>query len=150
MSKSKPIVCAVDYSECAHRALGWALEQAKRVEAELHLVHVYQMPAYAMPDGAHLGGPDLLRALAEGAEEIMRQLIEKNAAAGVVLVPHVMEGAPHTQIVHVADEIGAQLIVMGTHGRSGLTRLLIGSVAARVLRISTVPVVAVAEAVPVE
>lgn len=139
----RSIIAPTDFSEPSTHALQIAVDLAKLTGAEIHLVHAYQVPIYAMPDGAVLARPEYLQ---EITDEVARQLdhaTSKHNGSGVKMRSHVVMGTPFQEINRVAKEVGAGLIVMGTHGRSGLTHFLLGSVTERVVRTSTVPVLTV-------
>jgi nucleotide-binding universal stress UspA family protein len=140
------ILCPIDFSETSIRALTYATAVATWYEAQLEVLHV--VPAFAgdvttPPSSA--GSPPLsLPAVSpnEITDEIRRAMI----ATGVSSVnarPVVQEGRAHEAIVSRAQEQPADLLVLGTHGRSGFTRLLLGSVTEKVLRTAPCPVLTV-------
>ncbi len=136
------ILCPVDFSPASDHALQAAMRLADRLGADLHLVHVYQLPIFVDPDGALISGGGDVRTHLSG--EAQRLLDERAARHGEVkLHEHLAEGLPHDEINRVAEEQGATLIVMGTHGRTGLKRMLLGSVAERVVRTSPIPVITI-------
>lgn len=141
MSEVKRIVCPVDFSESSDHVLEYAVEVAKRFGAAIDLVHVYQFPLYAMADGVLPASPDVL------AQTELSKLLDERSKRfgdrGVQVKTHLKLGMAYVEIVQLAKEIGAQLIIMPTHGRSGLQRFILGSVAERVLRTSPVPVLVV-------
>jgi nucleotide-binding universal stress UspA family protein len=134
------ILCPVDFSETSQHALRYALELGRGMGAKVHLVHVYQLPMYAMPDGALIAPPEQVASL---SDKLQQELNKMATAFPGVTKTHLLEGVAHHEIERLATEIGADMIVMGTHGRSGLARVLIGSVAERVVRHSQVPVLTV-------
>jgi nucleotide-binding universal stress UspA family protein len=139
MSRPHTILCPVDFSDASAHAVSYALELAKRLGASVHLVHVYELVPYSMPDG--LGGADFLARFSDELEVELAKLAER---AGPGVKTHlVVRGVPHREIARVAKDLGADLVVMGTHGRTGLERALLGSVADRVVRSSTIPVIVV-------
>jgi len=140
------ILVPVDFSEASHKALEHAAELAKAFGATIDLLHVWEAPRYLPPELV-IAGPapqrslaDLSRAHAEGE---LQELV-RNAGPIASLIGQVRneEGVPATKIVEVAAS-GYDLIVMGSHGRSGVKHLLLGSVAERVVRHSKVPVLTV-------
>lgn len=140
MSTIRRVLCPVDFSPASEKAIDYAVGLAQSVGAELELVHVFQLPIYALPDGAMMAGPEMTTRLSNDLTRALKELSERKAGG----VPsHLVEGVPSEEIVRMADELGADLIVMGTHGRTGLKHLLIGSVAERVVRGSKVPVITV-------
>lgn len=143
MESIRIILNPVDFSEPSRAATRYALELAARLGAELHVVHVAQIPTPARPDGAELHGlydeAGILRA-AEDATEALRRELSRGA---VQVTAHVRCGPVNTQVHAVAEEIGADLIVMGTHGRTGFEHVLLGSVAEKVVRTARLPVLTV-------
>ena len=129
----KNIVCPVDFSTCSRHALAVAVELAKSSDAVLTLVHVWHVPSYGIADT--VGSGTMIQELAEDAQ---RSLGDWEAGARGDGVKHVasklMSGAPWSDVVRIATELQADLIVMGTHGRTGLAHVLIGSVAERVVQ----------------
>lgn len=141
MTTPQRILVATDFSECSRHAVDVAADLAQTLRAELKIVHVWQItPAVTL--GLEVA-PDLLAttenaARAELAAEAAR-VKARLPSVGAVL----RNGSPWGEILHVADEERCDLIVMGTHGRSGLSRALVGSVAGHVVRASAVPVMTV-------
>jgi nucleotide-binding universal stress UspA family protein len=141
MQHTATFLCPVDFSPPSDRALAYARDLAAALGARLHVVHVNELPFYALASGASALGP----AFAIRAESEIHREITKRAESveGVQTTTEVVEGTPHEEIVRLAAEHAATLIVMGTHGRRGVARVLIGSVAERVVRTSIVPVLTV-------
>lgn len=135
------ILCPVDFSPDAERALDYGIELAQALGAEIDLLHVYQLPVYALPDGAMMAGPEFTAKVTTELQQALTALAEKKAAAKPKT--HLREGVPYREIVAMSEELEADLIVMGTHGRTGIKHLLLGSVAERVVRTSQVPVITV-------
>lgn len=143
MADIRRILVPVDFSETSDYALEYALDMASRLGAEVHLLHVYQLPMYALPDGALVTGPDFATNLSDTLQKELDQLVGRYASRGVKLETHLTEGVPHNEIERVAKERGVGLIVMGTHGRGGIQHFLLGSVAERTVRSAPVPVLTV-------
>ena len=141
----KRILCPVDFSDTSTHALETAIELAKQLNAEVHLVHVYQYPAFSMPE-ADLATPIDLSLQDDYARRLKQQLealSNKHSDTDLDIGSTLTEGIPYVEIVETANEINADLIIIGTHGRTGLSHMLLGSVAERVVRSSTVPVLSV-------
>lgn len=141
----KRILVATDFSTQAHNAVDYAVELSVRLQAPLLLVSAFQIPMYPLPEGAFVaGGP----AIAEILERVSRDLAaEKKRAVdlGALQVDSlVVEGAPANEVVRIAKEHNIDLIVVGSHGRGGLSRAILGSVADRVMRTAHCPVMVVA------
>jgi nucleotide-binding universal stress UspA family protein len=139
------ILCPIDFSESADHALRYAAALAETFSAELTLLHVVAPVVAALPGDTTL--PDTLQAdiddLAEACRERLEQTVGKMAANGVPVQHKILNGVPFVEIIRYARESETDLIVMGTHGRTGLGHLLIGSVAERVVRKSPCPVLTV-------
>ena len=134
------ILCPVDFSTPSEHAYRYALGLAETLGAELHLLHAYQLPVYALPDGAMIPTAEVAIAV---STEAQRSLDAMEATPNVVVHRHLTEGVPHKEVERVVEELEIDLVVMGTHGRTGIRRLLFGSVAERVVRTCTVPVITV-------
>ena len=137
------IICPVDFSEGSDSALAYAAGLARKLGVELELVHVYQVPSLAMPDGAVLATPTFLANLTSRAQEELDRSRARVADDGLQVTTALLQGNPADTLVEHAARQGASMIVMGTHGRTGLARMLLGSVAERVVRTARVPVLTV-------
>jgi len=132
------ILLATDFSPQAARAAQWARSLADVFGAKLILLHVIDLFTLAEV-GCVMGGADPLLLLREQAHRCMADLKTLMPEAQTII----REASPRPTIVEAALELNCQLIVMGTHGRSGLAHLLLGSVAEYVVRNSKVPVLTV-------
>ncbi len=129
------ILTPTDFSPPSESALAWGLRLAMALGANLVLLHVIDVFSYAA--GVEIiGSASLLPPLREEAKRRMQRWQARAPSAEVVI----LEGSPRPLIVESALELQCQMIVMGTHGRSGLAHLLLGSVAEYVVRHSKVPV----------
>jgi len=136
------VLVPVDFSEHSDRALKYATGLAKSFGATLHLVHVYPASAYVAPP--LLPGPVVVGQFRDQSQKAFDEFLERARRENEVeIVGTLLEGVPHVEILRMADEVHADLIVMGTHGRTGLEHLLLGSIAERVVRNSEVPVITV-------
>ncbi len=144
----KHIVVALDGSACAADALDVALSLAKTEGAQLALCSVINpFPLNGMPPEAAVRA---YSASEEAATHFVENGLAKAKAAGIVAEGRVIQGEPVYEIEAYARKKRADTIVMGTHGRSGLKRFLMGSVAEAVLRSASVPVVIVREKARIE
>ncbi|SEL21548.1 universal stress protein [Haloferax larsenii] len=142
------ILVPLDGSAPSDVALERAIDLADRMDATVHALYVVDERVL---HATQLDSGGLIRAYEDEGERIVSKAVEKAEAAGVDVVTEVQHGTPHRTILSYADESDIDLIVIGTHGRRGLERYLIGSVTERVLRLSDVPVFTVrAEDSPVE
>jgi nucleotide-binding universal stress UspA family protein len=133
----RKILCPIDFSPASDAALRWGADLARQVKGEVDVIHSWQLSAYAEPTS-------------ELAKESKRQLTESVAAAiarcqleKLVVRTHLRLGPPEEEIIKCVAELGSDLIVMATSGRTGIQHFLIGSVAERVMRSAPVPVVTV-------
>ncbi len=133
------ILVATDFSSQARNALDWAKVLAKQFGAKLVLLHVTDIFSLAEMGCGMEGGMDPLPILREQCQQRMAEMKALLPEAEIV----VREASPRPAIVEAARKLNCQLIVMGTHGRSGLAHLLLGSVAEYVVRNSSVPVLTV-------
>jgi nucleotide-binding universal stress UspA family protein len=138
------ILCATDFSDAAEGAWDVARELAGVHRAELELIHVFvKLPLYSV---AEMPGPGVAQIWEEQRAWVQKTLDERAMAtrsSGLLVRTHLKTGTPASAIVETAVETDADLIVIGTHGRTGLDRLLIGSVAERVVRLAPCPVLTV-------
>lgn len=141
----KKILFATDFSDCAKTAQEYAAAFAEQFHAELHVLHVMPDITMMMPDpGTALSLPqNYLVDLKNEAQRALDKLFPGAAKEGRPLVRSVRMGNPFVEIVKYAEENGADLIVVGTHGRGALMHLLLGSVAEKVVRKAKCPVLSV-------
>jgi nucleotide-binding universal stress UspA family protein len=140
MIEFKQIVCPVDFSESSARALAYAAAFARWYDAELTVLHV--VPMSESTKVHHPGDPVLTPILREKVlEELSRSLNRAAVPAGGTQIVEL--GDPRTTIVDQTISKRADLVVIGTHGRRGFKRLLLGSVAEMVLREASCPVLTV-------
>ncbi|MBC7174273.1 MAG: universal stress protein [Polyangiaceae bacterium] len=140
MTEIRTILCPVDFSPGSQAATDYAIGLAQKLGAKLHLVHVYPLPMLTAPDGGMMLPASVLADVSDNASKALRKAADACIAKGITPETHLGDGAPHTEILRVAEQVKADLIVMGTHGRSGFAHLLLGSVAEKVVRSSRIPV----------
>jgi len=143
MTPPKNILVATDFSEAANIALEHAMDIARSSGAKLIVVHAYEIPVYPYPDAFVPTPPGLASQIEEAARKALHDLCNRQAARGVSIEPVLCEGRAWREIQRVADERNVDLIVIGTHGRTGVARVMLGSVAEKVVRTSTHPVLVV-------
>ena len=151
MPSFKMIVVPMDFSTGSTRALAYARVLAERFGASLHLLHVVQDPYLAAGwSEGYPAIPDLTEQLRQETERRLQDLA--SSLTPLTTSTEAVVGTPAQTIAQVATEQRADLIVMGTHGRTGVAHLLLGSVAERVIRSAPCPVLTVRDssvAVPV-
>lgn len=138
----RKILCMIDLTPWSEPALDEAVRWAERTDATLHVVHAFELPLYTLPDGGSIFEPDVLARVRAQATDRMDGFLARRPTTARV-ERHLIEGAPATVAQQVIEDEGIDLVVMGTHGRSGMQRLLLGSVAERMLRTCHVPVMVV-------
>ncbi len=140
----KRILCPIDFSDASRAALETAADLAKRFGASLTLFHAYPVPGYTFPDGSFVASSKMLDELAEQARRHLEEWKGIAASLGVPAAEAITAvGEPAHEIVTWSKEHAADLVVLGTHGRTGLTHALMGSVAERVVRRAPCPVLTV-------
>ena len=140
------ILMATDFSAYSKEAFDYAVYLAKSLGADLYLLHVFEPPFYPPPGMPLKVPPDVHRWIAELKEEEskrLKALVDEAQQKGAKVHTIFKEGEPFVEILKTAEEITADLIVLSTHGRTGLVRILMGSVAERVVRRAPCPVLTV-------
>jgi nucleotide-binding universal stress UspA family protein len=144
----KTILVPHDFSGSANHAAAIARDEAKLHNARIVLLHVIDLPHQFQPDAVIVpqatGAPINLRDYAvSSAEAHLNEIAARLEKDGIKAQSFIRLGSPVDEITKFIDEEKVDLIVMGTHGRTGLKALLVGSVAERVVRTSSVPVMTV-------
>jgi len=140
------ILVATDFSEFSKPAMDHGCAIAARFESELHLLHVVPDPAMLVPEAASFSVESMqaqTEALSKAATEELAKLPPGGWDNGRPVVRAVRVGTAFLEIITYAKELDVDLIVIGTHGRSGLMHILMGSVAERIVRKSPCPVLTV-------
>lgn len=134
----KSILFPSDFSHCGDEALAFATMLARDCKAKMLIVHVEEPPAAYVGEFMYYGLPEPNR-------EHLQHLLEKIVPAdpNVPFEHHLLFGDPAHQLIEFANEQGVDLIVIGTHGRTGLFRVLLGSVTESVVRHAACPVITV-------
>jgi nucleotide-binding universal stress UspA family protein len=133
----RSILVPTDFSEAADQALDYAIELAEKVGAKVTLLHVWQLSAYASPSS------ELAKGIEHDLSRDLEAVAAKKVARGVTIERALRCGVPYVEICEAATDLGADLIAMGTTGKTGLEHFLLGSVAERIVRTSKVPVLTV-------
>lgn len=143
MALPTKILVPTDFGTGSDHALAYAVELARALGAELAVMHAYEIPMIGFPDGALVATPELASRVSEGAQIGLKKTTEPFASSGVAITTLLKQGPTWRTIIETATEVGAGMIVMGTHGRHGLPRALLGSVAEKVVRSAHCPVLTV-------
>ena len=141
--KKKRILVPTDFSESAHTAVDYATSLARAAKATLLIVHVE-------PLRDAIGDDELYTDAEEYDEFVIHAMLESVRPTDhqVPWEHRLLKGSPADEIIKLAEHLDVEMIVMGTHGRSGLARVLRGSVAEAVLRRATCPVLTVKQPLP--
>ncbi|MDY0383832.1 MAG: universal stress protein [Geobacter sp.] len=138
------ILVATDFSDCSVEACAYALTLARKFDASLQIVHVINEPVdlrgFYVP---HISFDQLEKEIADGAVSMLDSFCKENLPDFSNFTTTVVSGVPYEEITRTAQEQDASLIVIGTHGRSGLDHLIFGSTAERVVRSAPCPVLTI-------
>jgi nucleotide-binding universal stress UspA family protein len=141
-SPIRRILVPHDFGDTAERALTFALDLAAKLGAHVTVMHAYEVPAYAFPEGPVLSA-EMAGNLERAARVALENVASRAGRGGVELDVVLRQGVAWSEIIALAKESGADLVVMGTHGRRGIARMLLGSVAEKVVRTAPCPVLTV-------
>lgn len=138
------ILLPTDFSACSAAATAYAVELAAKFNAELHLLHTLESHLTTTPDfGMGLALPKYVNESRTAAEKALAAVVDPQGSAGRSVIRTVVEGSPSTEIVQYARQHNIDLIVIATHGRTGLPHVLLGSVAETIVRTAPCPVLTV-------
>ena len=141
----KRILLPTDFSDFSKVARAYACAFTEQFQGELHLLHVLQDLVALVPEPGLAFPPpgDYMQELTERSEQALEDLLDPAWAKGKTIVKATRQGPPFLEIVRYARELDIDLIVIGTHGRSALSHVLLGSVAEKVVRKAPCPVLTV-------
>ena len=134
------ILVPTDGSPAATAAIEHAVDLAKTYDATIHALYVVDASAFSSIEA---GSELVIDALEEEGQRAVEEVTDAAAEAGVDVETHVVSGTAYRRILDYIDSEGVDLVVMGTHGRSGVERFLLGSVTERVVRTADVPVLTI-------
>jgi len=147
MFKIDSILVPMDFSRHSENALEHAIHLAGKLDAEIQLLHCYCEDMFSMiaygPDHAPSIPADFEEQVKHAAGEKLSSYRDKVAQSGIEVGSHLSKLVPSDGIVRTAGELGSDMIVMGTHGLTGLSHVLLGSVAERTIRHAPCPVLTV-------
>lgn len=136
------IAVGIDFSEESEVALAHAAMLARRTRAHLILIHVMPLPAHLVEDSSYdpffratTLSSDLIAGQRTNATDVLQATAARCRELGITCEPLLIDDNPSDGLARAAEEVGADLLVVGSHGRSGLERILLGSVAERAVRL---------------
>jgi nucleotide-binding universal stress UspA family protein len=141
MNLPKTILVATDFSDTADAGVEYAVSLAEKLGAKLYLINAIGVPAYGIPELGVAVTASMIDTIVRSNQDALDKLVKRYAPMKIETV--LRTGDPRDLIVATAADVGADLIVMGTHGRRGFTRALLGSVAEGVLRYAHCPVLTI-------
>lgn len=136
MKPMRNILVPVDFSPTSRAALDRAMDLAERFDGNVTLLHVYHFPPYELTDSA-------VNEITTAADRSLEALASDLKSAGIPINARTARGSLPEAIVDFAKGEGVELIVIGTHGRTGVRHAILGSVAERVVRTAPCPVLTV-------
>ena len=136
----KKILCPVDFSDTSMNAANNAINFASEIKAELTFIHIIDIQALQNIGDLSGGGINDINFLIEEEKPVLSKLKDECEKKGVKVKTTLTHGEPISVILETIKEGGHDLIIMGTHGKTGLTRLVLGSIAENVVRKSDIPV----------
>lgn len=143
MINIKNILCPIDYSVYSEMALKYAIEFAEKYLAKLYLIHVLDIRIYDIND------PDIYNVTIVDAEMINKlrerllKCVNEDTKGRISVEAVIIQGIPFAEIIKASKEYKIDLIVIGTHGRTGLSHAIMGSVAEKVVRKAPCPVLTI-------
>lgn len=143
MISIKNILCPIDYSVYSEKALKYAIEFAEKYNAKLYLMHVLDIRIYDITDPELYNVNVIDKETINKLRERLHKCISEDTRKNIEVETIVIEGVPFAEIIKKARECKVDLIVLGTHGRTGLSHAIMGSVAEKVVRKAPCPVLTI-------
>jgi len=138
------ILVGADFSDVSRHAVDWAIDLARELRARVIIAHVFDLPIVGLPDASLVVGPVTAARLSDDAQSGLDAEVARVKERGVPVEGILRQGDARDALPLLASSMGAGLLVVGSHGRRGFARALLGSVAESVVRVSTsVPVTVV-------
>jgi len=138
------ILVGTDFSDVARGALDWSVELARALGARVVVGHVFDLPIVGFPDASFVVGPETAARMSDDAQRGLDAEVARVRDRGVAVEGALRQGDAREALPALAASMGAGLIVVGSHGRRGIARALLGSVAEGVVRMSkAIPVTVV-------
>jgi nucleotide-binding universal stress UspA family protein len=142
------ILVPTDFSEFSQRSLEFALALAEEFRAKLYLIHVWELPMTSSLLPAEPYPQSVMTEEQTAGAEHLTKITNELRASGFDAEPVFVFGKPYMEIVKAAEDFGVDLIVLASHGRTGISHLLLGSVAEKVVRLAPCPVFTVKAPLP--
>jgi nucleotide-binding universal stress UspA family protein len=139
----RTIVVGADFSDTGRAALNWALELARALKARVIVAHAHDLPIVGVPDASFIVDPTTAARILDDAQKGLDAEVARVSDRGVPVEGVLRQGDAREVLPKLAASSDAALLVVGSHGRRGVARALLGSVAETIVRASTVPVVVV-------
>lgn len=143
MALPKRLLVPTDFGTSSDRALAYAADLAKALGSEMVVMHAWDIPMLGFPDGAFIATAELATRVLEAAQQGLNAAVKLAESQGISARGVLKQGPTWQMIIEAAKEVDAGMIVLGTHGRHGLPRALLGSVAEKVVRTAHLPVLTV-------
>jgi nucleotide-binding universal stress UspA family protein len=139
----RKILVPTDFTETSDKALDFAIELAQKFDAAIVVMHSFEIPVMGFPDGALVATADIAARIQEAGRTGLDSAVNARTSRGVNITSVLREGNAAEEIRAVAEETKVDLIVIGTHGRRGIARALLGSTAENVIRTVKLPVLTI-------
>lgn len=146
MNMPKNILVPVDFSEYAEHALDYAIVLASKLDAKVHLLNVIGIPALGVPELGVALSASMMDSIVKDNQAALDKLANARRTKAPIGEVMLRTGDARDVIVRACEEVNADLIVMGTHGRRGVSRALLGSVAESIVRTAPCPVLTIRKA----
>lgn len=143
MKTPRIVLVPIDFGDASTAALDYAVELVEGTQARIYVLHTFEVPIVGLPDGVLVATAELTSRIVNAAQKALDETVARYAGRKVVMTTLLKEGDARKVILAEAADLDADLICIGTHGRKGIARALIGSVAEMVVRTSPVPVLTV-------
>jgi glycine betaine transporter len=143
MINIKNILCPIDYSMYSEKALNYAIEIAEKYGSKLYVIHVLDMRVYDMNESELYNFNIIDESTIEELRDRLLKCVKEDVRSKIPVETIIVQGVPFVEIIKAAKDHTIDLIVMGTHGRTGISHAIIGSVAEKVVRKAPCPVLTV-------
>lgn len=143
MRTPRTILVPIDFGDASVAALDYAVDLAEDTDTNVYVLHTFEVPLVGLPDGVLAGTAELTSRIVNAAQRGLDDTLARYDGRKVVLTPLIEQGDTRDVVIDLAEKLGAELVCMGTHGRRGIARAMIGSVAESIVRTSPVPVLTV-------